>query len=235
MFLFGPGYFEYVLFMLPALILAGYATILTKVRFSKYSKVSAASGLTGAESARRLLDQQGLRDVAVEEVGGFLSDHYDPRTRTLRLSPGVYSSPSLAAIGVACHEAGHALQHATGYKALGLRTALVPAAQIGTYAPYIFFLLGALLNSLLLIKLGLVMFSLAVLFSLVTLPVEWNASARAKALMVSSGIVTYEEQADAGKVLNAAFLTYLAGAVMALMQLLYYLMRFGLIGGRRSD
>jgi Zn-dependent membrane protease YugP len=232
---FGPGYFEYMLFMLPALILAGFATILTQSRFSKYSRFRAASGLTGAMAARRMLEREGLYDVSIEPAGGFLSDHYDPRTRTLRLSPSVYSSPSLAAIGVACHEAGHALQHATGYAALGLRTALVPAAQIGTYAPYVFFVLGALMNSFALIKIGILVFSLAVLFSVVTLPVEWNASARAKRLMVSTGIVSAEEQEDASKVLNAAFLTYLAGAVMALLQLLYYLMKFGLLGGRRND
>lgn len=225
----------YWILVLPALILAGIATMLTQTAFNRYSRVRAASGITGAQAARRLLDEQGLYDVRIEPSHGFLSDHYDPTSRTLRLSPAVYSSPSLSAIGVACHEAGHAIQHATGYAALGLRSALVPAAQLGTYAPYIFFLLGSLLGSMALIKLGVLLFGLAVLFSVITLPVEWNASTRAKRLMVSSGIVTAHEQDDAAKVLNAAFLTYLAGAVMALMQLLYYLMRFGLLGGRRND
>ena len=231
----GPGGFDQILFILPAIILAGIATILTKVRFAKYSKYAASSGLTGAQAARRLLDRQGLSNVEVEEVSGFLSDHYDPTTRKLRLSPAVYSSQSLAAIGVACHEAGHALQHATGYAALGLRTALVPAAQIGSYGSYFMLMIGFMLNRPGMIMLGIGLFSIAVLFSLVTLPVEWNASARAKRLMVSAGIVTAREQVDAAKVLNAAFLTYLASALMALLQLLYYLLRSGLLGGRRND
>lgn len=225
----------YVMLMLPALILAGLATLVTRGAFSKYSQRRASSGLTGAQAAERLLSMQGVRDVTIEPVQGFLSDHYDPRSRTLRLSPDVYASPSLAAIGVACHEAGHALQHATRYAPLALRSALVPAAQFGSYGSYIFILLGTFTSALGLIKIGILLFSVTVLFSLVTLPVEWNASVRAKRLMVSAGIVGPSEQTAAGAVLNAAFLTYVAGAVTALLQLLYHLLRAGLIGGRRSD
>jgi uncharacterized protein len=224
----------YLIFMLPALILAGLATLITHLTFSKYSKQRAASGMTGAEAARQLLSSQGVQDVTIEPIQGFLSDHYDPTSKTLRLSPGVYQSDSLSAIGVACHEAGHALQHAAGYGPLGLRTALVPVTQFGSYGSYIFMLIGAFTGSLAFYKLGILLFTVIVIFSIVTLPVEWNASARAKRLMVSSGIVSLGEQAMAGKVLNAAFLTYLAAAFTALMELLYYLLRSGLLGGRRN-
>ena len=224
----------YIMLMIPALILAGIATLVTRLTFSKYSKQRSLSGVTGAEAAQRLLSSQGVRDVAIEQVQGFLSDHYDPRTKTLRLSPDVYGSQSLSAIGVACHEAGHALQHAASYAPLVLRTTLVPVAQFGSYGSYILILLGSFMASMGLIKIGIVLFSATVLFTLITLPVEWNASARAKLLMVSSGIVTRTEQRAAGTVLNAAFLTYLAAALTALLQLLYYLMRSGLIGGRRN-
>jgi Zn-dependent membrane protease YugP len=230
--MFDPLYF---LFVGPGMLLAIYATIKVKMTFSKYSKVPSQLGATGAVAARRLLDQQGLRDVAVEPVDGVLSDHYDPTSRTLRLSPDVYGSTSLAAIGVACHEAGHALQHATGYAWLGLRTALVPATQFGSFGSYIFFLIGMFFHSPRLILAGTLLFALVVAFSIVTLPVEWDASVRARRLMVSAGIVSYQEQEDAGRVLNAAFLTYVASAVTALLTLLYYLYRAGLIGGRRDD
>ena len=225
----------YLLFVGPGMLLALFATIKVKMTFSKYSQIAAASRMTGAEAARRLLDLQGLQNVTIEQVDGMLSDHYDPTSRTLRLSTGVYGSESLAAIGVACHEAGHALQHSTGYAWLGMRTALVPATQFGSYGSYIFFLLGSLMRYPSLILAGVVLFSVVVAFSLVTLPVEWDASARAKRLMVTSGIVTYREQEDASKVLNAAFLTYVASAMTALLTLLYYLYRSGLLGGRSRD
>lgn len=223
----------YIVFMLPALILAGIATFFTKSTFTKYSRVGASSGLTGAEAAKRLLISQGVDDVKIEPVRGFLSDHYNPLSRTLRLSPGVYGSSSLSAIGVACHEAGHAIQHARHYAPLALRSALVPVTQIGSSGSYVLFIAGMLLNSLLLFKLGILLFGAVVLFSIVTLPVEWDASARAKALMVTAGIVGPQESVVAGRVLNAAFLTYVASAVSALLTLLYYLMRAGLLGGRR--
>jgi Zn-dependent membrane protease YugP len=227
-----PFDFRYLLFMLPAMVLAGLATLYTKSTFGKYSRVRAGSGMTGAQAARSLLDANGLHGVAIEPVQGFLSDHYDPANRTLRLSPGVYGSPSLSAIGVACHEAGHALQHASGYAPLALRSGLVPLTKFGSSASYIFFILGFILSSPSLIKIGVVLFSLVVVFALVTLPVEWNASARAKRLMERAGIVSQQERAVAGRVLNAAFMTYVASAFTALMTLLYYLLRAGLLGGR---
>jgi Zn-dependent membrane protease YugP len=227
--------FGYLIFMLPAMILAGLATLFTKITFAKYAKREASSRMSGEQAARRMLTMQGVTDVKIEPVSGFLSDHYDPMTRTLRLSPGVYQSTSLSAIGVACHEAGHALQHAEHYAPLTLRSAMVPVTQFGSSASYIVFMLGMFLGSLMMLKLGILLFALVVVFALVTLPVEWNATARAKLLMVRAGIVSQSEQGMAGKVLNAAFLTYVASAFTALMTLLYYLMRAGLLGGRRSD
>jgi hypothetical protein len=224
----------YMMMLFPALLLAGIASMITQSTFSKYSRIPASSGLTGAEAAQRLLERNGVSNVKIERVSGFLSDHYDPSKHTLRLSQSVYDSDSLSAIGVACHEAGHALQHASHYAPLGLRSALVPVTQVGTFAPYLIIPLGFILGSLSLIKIGIALFAVVVLFSLITLPVEWNASARAKELMVSSGIVSAQEQQRAGQVLNAAFLTYIAAAVSALLTLLYYLLRSGLLGGRRG-
>jgi Zn-dependent membrane protease YugP len=229
---FDPLYF---VFLAPGMILAIYATIKVQTTFGKYSRVAASSGMTGAEAAEHMLRRQGITDVKIEMADGFLSDHYDPRSRTLRLSSGVYGSQSLSAIGVACHEAGHALQHATFYAPLGLRTALVPTQIVGSYGSYIFFIIGSLFHSPKMILAGVGLFTLVVLFAIITLPVEWNASSRAKEQMVSSRIVTMQEQPMAGAVLNAAFLTYVASALTALLTLLYYLMRSGLIGGRRSD
>jgi Zn-dependent membrane protease YugP len=224
----------YLLFALPGLLLSLWASFYTRSTFAKYSRIPSGRGLTGAEAARQMLDRHGVRNVTIERTGGMLSDHYDPRTRTLRLSQGVYSSPSLAAVGVACHEAGHALQHAHNYAFLGLRSALVPVTGIGSNLSYAFIIGGMLFRSNALILAGALLFSLAVLFSIVTLPVEWNASARAKRAMVESGIVTDREVGAAGQVLNAAFLTYVAAAVSSLLILLYYLMRAGVLGGRRD-
>ena len=217
------------------MIFALIATYKVKSTFARYSKISAGSGLTGAEAARQMLSENGVTNVTIERADGFLSDHYDPTSRTLRLSSGVYDSPSLSAIGVACHEAGHALQHASAYMWLGLRSALVPATQFGSMGSYIFFLLGMFMNNPKMYLIGIILFSITVVFSIITLPVEWDASSRAKRLMVMSGIVTYQEQEDAARVLNAAFLTYVASAVTALLTLLYYLFRSGLLGGRRDD
>jgi Zn-dependent membrane protease YugP len=224
----------YLVFMLPALILAGIATAKTKGTFNKYSRVSASSRLTGAQAARQMLDVNGLNDVEIHRARGFLSDHYNPANRTLNLSPDVYDSQSLSAIGVACHEAGHALQHAHGYIPLQLRSAMVPVTQFSSYGAYIFIVLGFLLQSMMMAKLGVVLFGIGFLFALVTLPVEWDASARAKRQMVTDGIVVPSEADDAGKVLDAAFLTYVASAVTALLTLLYYMMRLGLLGGRND-
>jgi uncharacterized protein len=209
-------------FMLPAILLGLIAQVLVHSTFRKYARRAASSGLTGAQAAARLLASQGLDDVRIERSGGFLSDHYDPRTNTLRLSPGVYDSPSLSAIGVACHEAGHALQQAGRYAPLALRSALVPVASLGSSLGIWVIIAGLFMHAPMLLNIGLLLFLAAVIFSLVTLPVEWNASARAKALMTRAGIVTAAEQPQAGAVLNAAFLTYVAAAVSSIMTLLYY-------------
>ncbi|MDZ4200512.1 MAG: zinc metallopeptidase [Kiritimatiellia bacterium] len=218
--MFDPRYW---MFALPGLLLAVVATWIVKSTFARYSRVRASSGLTGAQAARRLLDSQGLFQVSIERAQGFLSDHYDPAHAVLRLSRDVHDSASLSAIGVACHEAGHALQHAKRYAPLALRTQLVPVTQIGSHLAFPIILAGLFFSAPGLVNIGILLFIGAVVFTLVTLPVEWNASARAKQLMVQAGIVLPQESAMAGAVLNAAFLTYVAAAVSAILQLLYYL------------
>ena len=225
-----PGFWA---FALPGFLLALWASFYTRSTFARYSRVPCSSRLTGAQAAARMLAAEGVRDVSIEQTGGLLSDHYNPLTRTLRLSRDVYGSASLAAIGVACHEAGHALQHADRYAMLGLRSALVPAANIGSNLAYVFLLLGSVMRSSGLILVGAGVFFFALLFALVTLPVEWNASARAKTAMVAAGIVSAQEQRQASAVLNAAFLTYVAAAVSAALTLLYFLVRAGVF--RRND
>ena len=220
---FDPVYF---LFALPGMLLALWASAKTKMTFEKYSRTGVFSGMTGAQAAARLLYAAGITDVKIEPVNGFLSDHYDPSCKTLRLSESVYDSNSLSAIGVACHEAGHAIQHATNYGPLGLRSSLVPVINLTSPASYILILAGALLSAPGLIKIGIICFAIAVVFAIVTLPVEYNASARAKSLMVQCGIVSPNEAQSAGDVLNAAFLTYVASAVSSLLTLLYYVWRF---------
>ena len=169
----------YWAFLLPGLFLAMIASMYVQSTFARYSKVRARSGMTGAQAAQAMLERSGVTGVRIERAKGFLSDHYDPSGKVLRLSPDVYDQPSLSAIGVACHEAGHALQDAQAYYWLGLRTALVPLASIGSNFSYIVFFLGLFLGSMAMVKTGIVLFSAAVLFSIVTLPVEWNASASA--------------------------------------------------------
>ena len=177
----------YLLFAIPGLILAMAASFYTKSTFAKFSQVAASTRLTGAAAAQRMLNSAGIYDVKIEMVNGFLSDHYDPRDKTLRLSKDVYAGQSLSSIGVACHEAGHALQHAESYAPLNLRTMMVPATNVCSTMSYIFIMAGFFLSGKL-ILIGALLFSVAVLFSIITLPVEWNASARAKKMMVSAGV-----------------------------------------------
>ncbi len=226
-------YFDplYLLMIAPALLLSVYAQMRVKSAFEKYSRVPNRQGLTGAEAARRILDAAGLLTVRIEVTQGFLGDHYDPRTRVLRLSPDVYGKPTLAAVGVAAHEAGHALQHAKGYAPLQLRSALVPVAQIGSQLAWPLLLFGFLLQTLALVKVGVVLFAGAVAFQLVTLPVEFNASRRALVALQGAGVLAPDELPGARQVLSAAALTYVAAAVTAVLQLLYFLMRSGLLGG----
>ncbi len=220
--MFFYGYGLYLLFALPALLLGLYAQYKVQRAFSKWSNVRTWRGLSGAQAARRILDAFGLYDVRVEEVGGFLTDHYDPIHRVLRLSPKVYRTPSIAAVGVAAHEAGHALQHAQGYWPLQLRTAAVPGVQVGSWLGPIIFMVGLLFNSIGMAWLGVILFSAVVLFAIITLPVEFDASARAKRILVQEGILEPDEMKGVNEVLNAAALTYVAAAIQAISTLLYY-------------
>jgi len=212
---FNPLYF---LFALPALVLGLYAQFKVKSAFNHYSRVRSGTGVTGASAARKILDANGLAHVDVERVGGFLSDHYDPRSKTLRLSPQVYDSPSLAAVGVAAHEAGHALQDQQHYGPLKLRSAMVPTVQIGSFLGPIIFLAGMFLSGFVgntIAWLGLIIFGATAVFALVTLPVEFNASKRAKQLLVTEGVLVPQEVQGVNKVLDAAALTYVAAAIQA--------------------
>ncbi|MFN2134806.1 MAG: zinc metallopeptidase [Candidatus Promineifilaceae bacterium] len=228
MFFFDP---RWLIFALPGLLLGLWAQSRVRGSFNKYSKVRTMRGLTGAEVARQMLDQQGLYHVTIEESQGKLSDHYDPRSQVLRLSPDVYRSASIAAAGVAAHETGHALQDSRGYAPLKLRSAIVPATQFGSMlAPWLF-LAGFLLHITPLAWAGLILFGLAVIFTLVTLPVEYDASKRAKKELVASGILIGDEVNGVNRVLDAAALTYVAAAVSAVGQFMYYVLLLG--GGRR--
>lgn len=228
MFYFNP---LYLLFALPGLLLGLYAQARVRSAFAKYERVRSATGMTGAQAARRILDTNGLYNVAVERVNGFLSDHYDPRQKVLRLSPQVYDTPSLAAVGVAAHEAGHALQDQQHYAPLKLRSALVPSVQIGGWVGPLIFFIGLSLNTTV-AWIGLLLFGLTALFALITLPVEFDASRRAKQLLVSQGILGQQELQGVNRVLDAAALTYVAAAIQAIMTLAYY--AFILLGRRRD-
>jgi Zn-dependent membrane protease YugP len=225
--LFDPFYF---IFLAPALLLSLWASWRVKANFSKYQKVRSSSGMTGAQAAQMLLDRAGIRGVQITRTSGMLSDHYNPVSRTLALSDQVYGSSSIAAIGVATHEAGHAIQHARNYAPLWLRSVLVPTAKIGSSLGYIMMLIGLFISKEIVI-LGALLFSAVLIFQIVTLPVEFNASARAKRLVVEHGIVGHHERHGINKVLNAAAMTYVAAAVSTLMTLLYFLLRAGLLGG----
>ena len=220
-------YFDstYLLFILPALALSLWASWRTKSTFNKFSKVRTVRGLTGAQAAQEMLRGAGINDVQVVPTHGFLSDHYNPVNKTLALSEATYASNSVAAVGVACHEAGHAIQHAQHYKPMWLRSALVPTANIGSTAGYFAMLGGLIFQAPNLIYLGALVFSAVLAFQVVTLPVEFDATARAKRLAVENGIVLPQEREGMDKVLNAAAMTYVAAVVSTLMTLLYYLMR----------
>ena len=225
---FDPMYF---VFALPALLLGLWAQTRVRSSFKRYAKVRNRSGMTGATAARRLLDAQGLFSVAVEESRGFLSDHYDPRRKALLLSRDVYHNPSIAAVGIAAHEAGHAIQDQQNYAALGLRTAVVPTAHIGSWLGPILFFIGLFINREL-AWVGLGLFALTSVFTLITLPVEFNASHRAKQLLVSHGILAGDEMVGVHRVLNAAALTYVAAAAQSISTLMYY--AFILMGMNRE-
>jgi Zn-dependent membrane protease YugP len=230
MMMFDPVYF---LFVGPAMLLSLWAGMRVKRTFARYSRMPTSGGRTGAQAARLLLDTAGLHDVKVRETTGMLTDHYHPTKRELALSRDVYRSPSVAAVGVACHEAGHALQHQKGYFPLYLRSLLVPVASFGSRIWIWLLMAGVFLNFMGLVKVGIILFAGIVAFQLVTLPVEFDASARAKRLMREHALVSGPEADGAAKVLNAAALTYVAAALTSVLTLLYWLYRSGLLGGRR--
>ncbi len=225
----------YLFFMVPGLLLSLWASFRVKSAFNRFSKVPSMRGLTGAQAAAEMLRRAGVSGVTIEEHHGFLSDHYNPLSRTLALSESVYQSTSVAAIGVATHEAGHAIQHAVGYKPLWLRSLLVPTANIGSSIGYIVMMLGLMMSWGGMVLLGAALFSAVLLFQVVTLPVEFNASTRAKQLVLDYGIISSHEREGVDKVLNAAALTYVAAAVSTLLTLIYFLMRAGFLGGRREE
>ena len=231
--MYGFYFFDYTyfLFMLPALIVSLYAQFKVSSTFSKYSKVRNSRGFTGADAARKVLQQNGVANVAVEHISGDLTDHFDPRTNIIRLSNSVHSSDSVAAVGVAAHEAGHAVQYANGYAPMKFRTALVPVTNIGSTLSMPLIFIGLLLPVQydFVVNIGIALFSLAVLFQLVTLPVEFDASRRAIATLEQSGTLSAVELAGAKKVLQAAAMTYLAATFSAVMSLL----RLLLIAGNR--
>ena len=237
MFFFDPMYF---LFMIPPLIFMFYAQAKVSSTFKKYSQVASSSRISGVEAAQKLLRANGLENVKVESAQGKLSDHYDPGKKVLRLSADVGNSNSVAALGVVAHEVGHAVQDKAGYSFMRFRTAMVPAANIGSNLGYLFAIIGLILYTASGIKLGLsvayfgiFLFSLAVIFSLITLPVEFNASSRARAMLQSTGLVSVQEINGASAVLSAAALTYVAATLQAVAQLLYFI--FMLMGVRRND
>lgn len=216
--------FGLLLFILPAFILAMVAQMWVRSAYARAQKV--ATNLSGFSAARRILDSAGLSGVGIESVPGQLTDHYDPRHKVLRLSQEVYHGRSLAAVGIAAHEAGHAIQDAVGYLPLVVRNLAVPAASFGSNAAVFLLIGGVIFNITWLLGLGIILFSAVVFFQLVNLPVEFNASRRAKALLVEEGIVHQHDMGPVNSVLNAAAMTYVAATLQALLTLLYYVMRF---------
>ena len=236
---YGYGFdWTYLVIVLPCMILSMWASSSVNSTFNKYSKINSMRHLTGAEAAQRVLSANGVRGVRIERVSGNLTDHFDPKTNVIRLSDSVHSSTSVAAIGVACHEAGHAVQYAQDYGPIKLRAAIIPATNIGSKLAMPLILAGILFSflgnlSYGLVYLGIACFSLSLVFQIVTLPVEFNASRRAIETIESSGILTEEEQRGAKKTLKAAAMTYVAATAVALAQVVRLLILFG--GRRRRD
>jgi uncharacterized protein len=232
MFFYDPTYF---LFMIPAFILVAFTSWYVNWAYKKWGQVPAQSRLTGYQAAQRLISASGLNGVQIQGVAGNLTDHYDPRNKTLFLSPGVANGASVASVAIAAHELGHAVQDAEGYFPMRIRSALVPAANIGSNLGLILIMIGLVIQFTQLAWLGVIIFAGGALFALATLPVELNASARARQLLVQTGVIQSDEEARGmNTVLNAAALTYVAGLVTAILQLLYYVMLVS-GGGRRRD
>lgn len=228
--MFFPYFDPTYIILIPGLIFALYAQSKVKGTFARYSRVASMSGMTGAEVAERLLRSRGITDVRIERIGNTLGDHYDPRSKVLRLSPEVYGSSSLAALGVAAHETGHAIQHHVGYTPLQLRSSLVPIANIGSTLAFPLILIGLLISPTL-VEIGILAFGAVVLFQLVTLPVEFDASNRAIALLEGNGFVSRQEAVHTKKVLDAAALTYIAAALAAVLNLVRLIFISRMFGG----
>ncbi len=235
---YGYGYLSYLIFMLPALLLGLWAQARVKSTFNKYNKISNSRHMTGAQAARMVLDSNRLSYVRIEQVSGNLTDHFDPRDNVIRLSTSVYNSTSIGAVGVACHEAGHAIQYAEDYGPIKLRNAIIPVCNFGSSVGPIMILIGCLFGGSMMgrsiIFLGILLFSLVAVFQLVTLPVEFDASNRALAIIKNGNLFMEEDYQGAKKVLKAAAMTYVAALVTSVMQILYYVTRF-LGAGRRND
>jgi hypothetical protein len=228
---FDPLYF---VFLLPGMALAGLASLWMKSAYAKALRIPTRRGITGAQAAHSILQANGLHHVNVEMTQGRLGDHYDPRKKVLRLSPDVYNGHSVAAVGIAAHEAGHALQDADRYAPLVLRNGIVPLANTGSNMAFVLLFAGVLLQSTGMMLTACVAFAAVVLFQLINLPVEFNASARAKRVLVAHHIVDEQEEREVSKVLTAAAMTYVAATATAILQLLYFLMRAGVLGGSRD-
>lgn len=224
----------YWMMIAPAMLLAIWAQIKVKAAYAHASKLRSLSGLSGAEAASRILDANGLQDVGVEMTRGFLGDHYDPRHKVLRLSPDVYQGRSLAAVGIAAHEAGHAIQDRAAYAPLALRNAIVPMASFGSNFAFIIFFIGMIMANKGLLLGGIILFGAVVVFQIINLPVEFNASSRAREVLVANGVIAPNELPEVARVLNAAAMTYVAATLSAILTLLYFLIRSGLLGGRRD-
>lgn len=225
--------YDYFLFALPGMILSMWAQARISRAYAEGSRIPARSGLTGAEAAALVMQAGGATGVTIEPVQGELSDHYDPRQKVLRLSNGVYGSRSLAAVGIAAHEAGHAIQDASHYPGLVVRNLIVPMASIGSMLFWVPVLAGIVLGMMKLVILGIALFSLTVIFQLVNLPVEFDASRRGRRILESTGAVSADEDPVVASVLNAAAWTYVAATLTSVMQLLFYLVQSGVLGGRR--
>lgn len=225
MFVYWPDYY-YIILVVPALILSVIAQIGVKGTYKRYSGILNSRGLTGAAAAQKVLAFYGIYNVRIEQVSGKLTDHYDPRANVIRLSSGVYSGSSIAAVGVACHEAGHAAQHAQNYVPIKIRNAILPVANIGSSSGIYLAIIGYFLGYSILVKIGIVLFAFVVLFQLVTLPIEFNASSRAIKVIDETGLLDAEEQRGAKKMLAAAAMTYVASLLVSIMSLLRLILRF---------
>jgi uncharacterized protein len=225
--------YEYFLFAIPGMALSMWAQARISRAYAEGSRVPARAGVTGAEAAAVVMQAGGATGVTIEPVEGELSDHYDPRGKVLRLSRGVYGSRSLSAVGIAAHEAGHAIQDASHYPGLVVRNLIVPMASIGSMLFWIPVMAGLVLGLMKLVLMGIILFSITVIFQVVNLPVEFNASRRGRQILQTTGLISPDEDQVVGKVLNAAAWTYVAATLSSVMTLLFYLVQFGVLGGRR--